>query len=164
MATITTPLLQCYLKYNLTLFSVEVLYKIFPSDVHTFVNPCSTLALFRISIRCGVKLSVILTLDPFRFFLLEKTVSLTLYLLSFTIIGLGLFRPAFFFPILCVRSRSAGEISMFIFVDIVSITKSSVTSSSVSTIPKTKRQFQREYCSCLSISFSRFSNFLFIHY
>ena len=76
----------------------------------------------------GVKLSVILTLDPFRFFLLEKTFFLTLlYLLSFTIIGLGLFWPAFCFPSLCVRSRSAGEISVFIFVDIVSITKSSVT-------------------------------------
>ena len=85
-----------------------------------------------------------------------------MYLLSFTIIGLGSFLPGFFFPILCVRSRSAGEISMFIFVDTVSVTKSSVTSSSVSTIPWTKRQFRWEYCSSLSISFSRFSTFLFI--
>ena len=56
----------------------------------------------------------------------------------------------------------AGEMSMFILVDIVSITKLSVTSSSVSTIPWTKRKFRREYCSCLSISFSRFSTFLII--
>ena len=68
-----------------------------------------------------VKLSVILMLDPFRFFLLEKIFFLTLYLLRFTIIGLGLFWPAFFFPILCVRSRSGGEIS--VFISVVSITK-----------------------------------------
>ena len=95
-------------------------------------------------------------------FLLEKIFFLTFYLLSFIIIGLGLFWPAFFFPILYVQSRSTDEILMFTFVDIVSITKSSVTSSLVSTIPWTKRQFRREYCSCLSISFSRFSTFLFI--
>ena len=96
------------------------------------------------------------------FFCWKKTCFLTLYLLSFTIIGLGLFCPGIFFPILCIRYRSAGEISMFIFVDIASITKSYVTLSSVSTIPWTKTLFRREYYSCLSSSFSRFSTFLFI--
>ena len=142
--------------------SVALLYKIFPSDAHAFVNSCSIVAFFRISMRFGVKLSIILTLDPFRLFLLEKDFFLKLYPLSVTIIGLGLFWPGFFFRILCVQSRSAGEISMFIFVDIVSITKSSVTSSSVSTIPWTKRQFRREHCSWLSF-FIEIFNFL-IHY
>ena len=131
--TVTTPLLHCYSYY--TLLSVAPLYKIFPSSIHTFANPCFIPDFFRSSVGFRVKLSVILTLNILAFFLLEKTFFLTLYVLSFTIIGLGLFWPGFFFPNLCIRSRSAGEMSMFIFVNIVLITKSSVISSSVSTIP-----------------------------
>ena len=82
------------------------------------------------------------------FFCWKKIFLLTSCLLSFTIIGLDLFWPDFFSPISCMRSRSAGEISMFIFVDVIPITKSSATLSSVSTIPWTKRQLWREYCSC----------------
>ena len=124
------------------------------------MNQCSILAFFSISMRFDVKLSAILRFYPFRLILLEKTFFLTLYLLSFTMNGIGLFWTAFFFLILCVRSRSAGEISMFAFVDIVYITKSSVTSSSFSTILWTKRPFPQEYYLCFSISFSRFSTFL----
>ena len=60
---------------------------------------------------------------------------------------------------------SAGEISIFIFVHIVSIIKLSITSSSVSTIPWTKIQFWWEYYSCLSLSFWDFqlSYSLLIH-
>ena len=82
---------------------------------------------------------------------LEKKFFLTLCQLSFTIIRLGSFWPAFFFPILRVPSRTAGEILMFIFMDIVSIT-----------IPWPKRQFWREYCSYLFISFPRSSTCSFI--
>ena len=98
----------------------------------------------------------------FSVFLLEKTLFLTLYPLSFTIIGLGLFWPSFFLPVLCVRFRPSGEVSKFIFDDIVSISKLSVASSSVSTITWTKRQFQRECYLCLSISSLRFWTFLLI--
>ena len=100
--------------------------KIFPSDVCTFVTRVLTLP--SLEFPCVLVLSLLLYLHWILsgVFLLEKMFFLTLYLLSFTIIGLGLFWPAFFFWILCVQSRSAGEISMFIFIDIVSTTKSSV--------------------------------------
>ena len=116
------------------------------------MNPCSILAVFRISICFGVKLSVILRLGPFRLFLLGKNLFSNIvpsfnnkfhYNWSRFILAIW---PGFFFPILCVQSRSACEISMFIFVDIVSVTKSSVTSSLVSTIPWTnKKDFQLSY-------------------
>ena len=61
-----------YFNVARNIFSVDLLYKTFPSDVHTIFNPCSNFAFFRISIRFGVKLYVILTLDSARFFLLEK--------------------------------------------------------------------------------------------
>ena len=131
-------------------------------SIHTFVNPRSNLAFFRISMRFGVKLSILLNRTLSVSFYWKNP--LRLYLLRFTIIGLDLFWSAFFSPILCVQSRSTDVISKFIFVVIVSI-----ISLIRPSIHHHQFQLSHESRDCLArillmliYCFSRFSIFLLI--
>ena len=69
----------------------STLYKIFPSTIHTFRKPYSSLAAFNLRIRNFVKLSVMERFLPFNFFLLLKTLHLSEHLAKLTIMGQHLF-------------------------------------------------------------------------
>ena len=69
----------------------STLYKIFPSTVHTFRKPYSSLVALKLSIRNFAKLSVMERFLPFTLFLLLKTLRLSEYLANLTIMSRRLF-------------------------------------------------------------------------
>ena len=89
------------------------MYKIFPSEVQTFLKLYLSLASFNFFIRVTVKLSVIAIFFPFNFFLLSKIFFPSLYLTSLMIIGLGFSLAFLVFSIRCVLSISLSLISKF---------------------------------------------------
>ena len=100
-----------------------------------------TRVLSLLSLEFGVKLSLILTLDPFRFFFVGKNLFSNIVPTKFRYNWSRFILTSLLF--LCsVRSiQICRWNSMFIFVDIISIPKSSVTLLSVSTIPWTRDSF-----------------------
>ena len=127
----------------------STLYKIFPSTIHTFRKPYSSLAAFNLRIRNFVKLSVMERFLPFNFFLLLKTLHLSEHLAKLTIMGQHLFSD--FASIWWVWSIAFTSRSISISDLIVWITTSSVTFHQclLSLMSCIRRQFLLEYYSSL---------------
>ena len=94
----------------------------------------------------------------------RKTLSPTLYGANFTITVLGFFLWGLYFPILWDLLISSTVIAItlsFMFSQIVLTATSSVTSPVHSGIPCKSIQLHLEYCSCLSICFSKIAKLSF---
>ena len=128
--------------------------------VHTRLKPCCSFASFNFLILSSVRLSVINIFLTFKTFLLIKTLHLSAYCSSFTIMGLDFLLPPSLLKtlILCVGSICSIFIPIFMSDFKDSITKLSVLSSLFSLILWIKRRFLRKYYSCLASFTSKFSN------